>query len=317
MQIKNTKKKKIYSLSALTVFILLLAAGTAIGQADTQRVVPPPQPIQYNAGFDVIIKYNGDLIYGLVKEVGPYYIIYKRTDIPDGPVYSIPKNEVYVISYRNQVKDYMNNNAIGQYQYTDPYHENLNSRRYINYKNNNLFKSGSVHFNLGFIKSFSKVENSKDYSSSGSFPVISFGYETVFNNNLNLGLELGFGSRNFSRDEFSSYDSTQNSISLKENIFALYVYGRYYLLNNTSRIQPYIKAGLGIMTSHIRSETKINFTNDNSETIVVTSGARTVGLGVMARIGASYFVSKQLQVNVDAGFGGLSVINAGVSFNIQ
>lgn len=314
MHIKYTKKKKIFSLPALTVFILLLAAGTANGQADTQRVVPPPQPIQYNAGFDVIIKYNGDLIYGLVKEVGPYYVLYKRTDIPDGPVYSIPKNEVYVISYRNQVKDYMNYNETSQY--IDPDHQNLQSGRHISYKNDNLFKSGSVHFSLGFIKSFSKVENSKDYSSSGSFPVISFGYETVFNDNLNLGLELGFGSRNFSRDEFSSYDSTQNSISLKENIFALYVYGRYYLLNNSSRIQPYIKAGLGITSSHIRSETKINFTNDNSETIVVTSGARTVGLGVMAKVGAAYFISNQLQVNLDAGFG-LSVINAGISFNIQ
>ena len=316
MYIKNTKKKQIYSLPVLTIFILLLATGAANGQADTQRIVPPPQSIQYNAGFDVIIKYNGEIIYGLVKEVNSYYILYKRTDIPDGPVYTIPKNEVYVISYRNQVKDYINQNETVQNQYTEPYHHNRNSSRQINYKNNNLFKSGSVHFNLGFIKSFSKVENSKDYSTSGSFPVISFGYETFFNDNLNLGLELGFGSRNFSRDEFSSYDSAQNSISLKENIFALYVYGRYYLLSNTSRIQPYIKAGLGITSSHIRSETKINFTNNNSETIVVTSGARTVGLGVMARIGASYFVSNQLQVNVDAGFG-LSVINAGISFNIQ
>ena len=316
MYIKNTKKKQIYSLPVLTIFILLLATGAANGQADTQRIVPPPQSIQYNAGFDVIIKYNGEIIYGLVKEVNSYYILYKRTDIPDGPVYTIPKNEVYVISYRNQVKDYINQNETVQNQYTEPYHQNRNSSRQINYKNNNLFKSGSVHFNLGFIKSFSKVENSKDYSTSGTFPVISFGYETFFNDNLNLGLELGFGSRNFSRDEFSSYDSTQNSISLKENIFALYVYGRYYLLSNTSRIQPYIKAGLGITSSHIRSETKINFTNDNSETIVVTSGARTVGLGVMAKIGAAYFVSNQLQVNADAGFG-LTVINVGISFNIQ
>jgi outer membrane protein W len=160
------------------------------------------------------------------------------------------------------------------------------------------------------------VENSKDYSTTGSFPIISFGYETLFNNSLNLGLELGFGSRNFSRVEFSSYDSTQNSTSLKENIFALYVYGRYYLLSNTSRIQPYIKAGLDITSSHIRSETKINFTYDNSETIVVTSGARATGVGVMAKVGAAYFISNQLQVNLDAGFG-LSVINAGISFNIQ
>ena len=86
---------------------MFFAWGSVYGQADSLKVAPMPQTIPQNAGFDVIVKVNGDIVYGLVKEVGPEYIRYQRTDIPDGPVYIIPRNEVYVISYRNQVKDYI------------------------------------------------------------------------------------------------------------------------------------------------------------------------------------------------------------------
>ena len=241
-------------LFCVTALVLLFLANTAVAQVDSQKVVPPPatiHPVPQNAGFDVIVKLNGDLVYGLVKEVGPYYVSYQRTDIPDGPIYTIPITEVYVISYRNQVKDYINPEEIG------PSPNSLRPHRYINYKNNELFKNGTVTIGLGFLRSFSKVKNVSDYSSSGSFPVISLGYEVSYKSNLNFGLQIGFGNHNFSNQQYSSYDSTQNSITLKENIFALYLYGRYYVANNSSRLQPYVLAGLGITSSHIRSENEI------------------------------------------------------------
>ena len=95
-----------FCLTAFVVLLLMATAGNSYGQADTPEA-PRQPPMQLNAGFDVIVKLNGELVYGLVKEVGPYYISYQRTDIPDGPIYTIPINEVYVISYRNQVKDYI------------------------------------------------------------------------------------------------------------------------------------------------------------------------------------------------------------------
>jgi hypothetical protein len=33
---------------------------------------------------------------------------YKRTDIPDGPLYQLLRSEVYAISYRNQLKEILN-----------------------------------------------------------------------------------------------------------------------------------------------------------------------------------------------------------------
>jgi hypothetical protein len=59
-----------------------------------------------SAQFDVIIKNNGDIIYGKVTEVT--LVKYKRTDIPDGPLYQLLRSEVYAISYRNQLKEILN-----------------------------------------------------------------------------------------------------------------------------------------------------------------------------------------------------------------
>lgn len=311
MNKENYLLNKTFTLFSLFVLVMLFTISNANGQADTQRVIPPLlQPIQQNAGFDVIVKSNGDLVYGLVKEVGPYFISYQRTDIPNGPIYTMPRNEVYVISYRNQVKDYINGMDVQPSVLQDSRYQ-----RYINYKKD-LFKNGSINIGLGFLRSFSKVKDVSSYSSSSSFPVISFGYEVNFNKSLQLGLQIGFGSHSFSTQQFSSYDSTHSDITLKENIFALYVYGRYYLLNSSSRLQPYIMAGLGITSSNIHSENTISFTNDNSQTLLVKSGTRSTGLGIMVRVGGEYFISNQLQVFLDAGVG-LAVINVGVAITIK
>lgn len=306
-----------FTILILLVSGLLLTAGSAYSQSDSSKIphslLQFPQAIPQNAGFDVIVKINGDIVYGLVKEVGPYYVSYQRTDIPDGPVYTIPRNEVYVISYRNQVKDYINSE-----EGVDP--SSLNNgpqrNRHINYKNKDLFKNGSVRVGLGFLKSFSKVENSKDYSTSGGFPVISFGYEVYYKSNIRLGVQIGFGSHDFSKQEYSSYDSTKTDVTLKENIFGLYVYGRYYFLNSSSKLQPFILGGLGIVSSNVHENNTIRFTNDNTQVILVKSGTRKTGLGITARVGADYFISNQMQLFADAG-AGLSVINVGLTFSIK
>lgn len=307
----------IYTTCRYILMIAFLSCSQVFGQADTTKMPappPPPQPIQYNAGFDVIIKVNGDIIYGLVTEVAPYLIFYKRTDIPDGPIYSIPRNEVYAISYRNQVKDYIQPFAEnGEVQ--NPYNNQLKPYRDINYKKD-FFSNGNAMIGIGFLRSFSKVDNADKYSSSGISPVISLGYEVYYKDNIKLGALIGFGSHKFSDQQYSSYDSTLNDLSLKENIFGLYVYGKYSFLKSTSRLQPYITLGAGIATSHVKSENKISFTDDDSKVILVKSGARSAGLNIMARIGAEYFVSKQLQAFIDAG-SGLSAINLGVSVSVK
>jgi outer membrane protein W len=321
LKILNTKQnmmKRFLSVKYKTIFFVALLFFSVIlnrvyAQADTTKV-PIPHPIQQNAGFDVIVKLNGDLVYGLVKEVGPYYISYQRTDIPDGPIYKIARDEVYVISYRNQVKDYINGRIINpSIQDSVPA-----AKTEIISKNKEgiNFKNGSLQLGLGFLRSFSKLKNVNNYSTSATFPVVSIAYEVNYKSNIQLGLMIGFGSHKFSDQNYSTYDSTNNNISLTENIFGLYVYGRYYFMNASSRLQPYILAGPGITSSNIHSENKIRFTNGNTQIILVKSGTRSTGIGIIARAGAQYFVTNQFQVSLDAGVG-LSVIKLGVSFALK
>ncbi len=81
--------KTFFTVTGFLFISLLLIGNGALAQVpDTTKPFPPPPPMRPTAtnGFDVIIKKNGEIIYGLVKEVGLDLIIYQRTDIPNGPI---------------------------------------------------------------------------------------------------------------------------------------------------------------------------------------------------------------------------------------
>ena len=307
------------------IFIFLLSfvffSPCTYGQQtpDTTRPALPPTPVPTGAGFDVIIKKNGEIVYGLVKEVGLDLIIYQRTDIPDGPYYTIPRVEVYAISYRNQVKDILapmdapltpNLPGISNPYDRNPYYDyDLTRRR--------LFGNGILRFGLGFIRGVSKVKDADEYSTSATFPKISIGYDVYYRKNIRLGLQVAFGTNKFSNETFSSYDSTQSTGEIKENMFSVYLYGRYDLLDNSrSALRPYITAGIGINSSHVSTENTINFISNMDQVLLIKSGARAVGLGIIARIGADYYLNQNISVFADAGFG-TSVLNIGVSYRLN
>ncbi len=312
--------KKIYKTSLALLLANTLFCLVTFSQVDTTKVLPVPHGLpqlphnQPNAGFDVIIKINGDIIYGIVKEVGIDLVTYKRTDIPDGPIYTLFKNEIYAISYRNQITDYFSPPPIQpplEPVISDPYKKNP-----VDYGQNPLFRNGNLRVSLGFIKSFSKLDNKDEYSSSGTFPAFNIGYDAYFKNQVRLGIQMGFGSGRYSKQDYNNYDSIQNNIEVKENIFSLFAYARYTLMNNASRIKPYIIGGLGINSSRVKAENTISFTNNSSQTLLVTSGTRSVGLGLMARVGADYYINNQLQAFADVGVG-LAIVNLGISLNVN
>ncbi|MEO5889631.1 MAG: outer membrane beta-barrel protein [Ferruginibacter sp.] len=312
--------KKIYKALSFLIVVILSFSHSLHAQVDSAKLLPsiqvipnPPLP-QLNAGFDVIIKINGDIIYGIVKEVGIDLVTYKRTDIPDGPIYTLFKNEIYAISYRNQLTEYFSP-AAGE-QVIEPLTSDPYKNYPIDYRHNPILRNGSLRVGLGFIKSFSRVDNKDEYSSSGTFPAINIGYDADFKNQVRLGIQLGFGSRRYAKQDYNTYDSVQNNIDIKENIFSLFAYARYSLMNNSSRIKPYLIGGLGINSSRINSENTINFTNNSTQTLLVTSGTRSVSLGLMARVGAEYYINNQIQAYADIGVG-LAVVNLGISFNLK
>lgn len=54
---------------------------------------------------DVITKTNGDDILAVVTEVLPNAVKYKKYDNPEGPLYTLKKSEIFMITYENGSKD--------------------------------------------------------------------------------------------------------------------------------------------------------------------------------------------------------------------
>lgn len=308
-------KKNFYQIAFLLMWMILLCTNSAFAQRpDPEFPHWPPG----NTAFDVIIKKNGELVYGLVKEVGETLIKYKRTDIPDGPIYSIPKQEVYAISYRNQVKDilsptiqfpFINKDSLLQVPVVIP----VTNKPHKVYS---LFDQSSILGGIGFIRSYSKVDNANDYSSKTTLPVLMLAYEVQKNDQLNFGLLAAIGSYKFSKQEYSSYDSAFNNIIRKENIFTLYVYGKYHFMDSHNALRPYVQGGLGIRSSYVRSENTLSFLTTPNQTIIINSGARSVGLGVMLRAGITYRLNEQFKLFTDAGIGP-SILHFGVIYRVS
>ena len=317
--------------------IFLICGGVAFCQvkqpADTSR----PVQKNVNAGFDVIIKKNGDMVYGLVKEVGPVLISYQRTDIPDGPLYTINRYEVYAISYRNQVKDIINPlkdsvvhdtvvvhdsppapvmhdsviNAIDTIAHTPA--PPAAGKAFINPKN---LSTGNIRIGLGFIRSYTKVGQAGQYKSYVNFPVFSVAYDVRYTNELRFGLQVSYGHHKFTGQQYSSYDSTNTASSLNEYIFMVDAYARYNFSYHTSKVQPYVIGGIGIHNSHVNYEYDIAFINNANHPVQVKSGNNNISLGLMGRIGADYLLDRNTKVFGDIGFGA-SVLNLGVSLRID
>lgn len=301
-------KKNRIALLLVLLPVLCMHIG-AYGQTVPPQDTTKPMAPVYNAGFDVIIKKNGEIVYGLIQEVGLQVIKYQRTDIPNGPVYTMPRFEVYAISYRNQVKEILAPTN-EDYEVLQPGYDRYKGKR------TQFLQNGAVRLGLGFIRGYTRVSNAKDYSSSATFPVVSIAYDGAFRNQVRLGAQLAFGSHKFSGQQYSSYDSTQSNIAIKENIFTLHLYARYNFSKSTSALQPYLVGGLGITTSNIRTDYDISFINNPGKVVQVKSGSRAVGAGVLLRAGAGYYFTSQLSAFADIGFGP-SLLNVGIAASID
>ena len=83
------------TLLALCLLFVTLLPGFA-GLVNAQESKGNPKPV------DVIIKVDGDILYGKVTELNTDNIRYLRAEMPDGPVVAILRKDIYAISYSNQ-----------------------------------------------------------------------------------------------------------------------------------------------------------------------------------------------------------------------
>ena len=60
---------------------------------------------------DIILKKNADEIQAKVLKVAETEIEYKKWENLDGPIYTIPANEIFIIKYQNGSKDIISANS--------------------------------------------------------------------------------------------------------------------------------------------------------------------------------------------------------------
>ncbi len=307
-----------------TLFLLLF---TGLWLSLLPAVAQVSAPVATNS-FDVIIKKNGELINGLVTEVDMQYIKYKRTDIPDGPIYTLSRSEVYAINYRNQVKDILapadsslfrqpsrtvvvDTTAVPVDSVED---ESSNMDEKVNkWLAKENFSSPEIRFQLGFIRGFTKVNNIDAYTASMRFPGIGISYDSQFKNNFRVGVTFGVAGSRFKQTQYDSYDSLQVNRDLDETLLLLNVYAKRRF--GEGRLKPYLLLGLGINGSFLKSKAVFAADNTSDRRIQVTSNSRAFSLGIQARLGVDYEVNPGLMVFGDIG-AGLSVLQFGIGYRL-
>jgi hypothetical protein len=316
-------------------FITLFSVSSAFTQSGTPADTVKPLKAQVNAGFDVIIKKNGVILYGIVKEVGQQLIRYQRTDIPDGPIYTVPREEIFAISYRNQVKDILNplkdtSVTVPQtiiHDRTPAVHDTVfvhdttaattkQFHKPDSLSKSNHFRQGDLRIGIGFLRSYTRVNQASQYASTFNFPIISIAYDVSFREHVRLGIQASFGPHKFTGQSYSSYDSLQTNTVMKEYIFMLDGYGIYYFPYRTERIKPYVLGGLGIHSSHVNTEYDLDFVNEANHTLAVMSGNNAISIGILARIGAEYNLNNNLSAFGDVGIGA-SILSFGIRAHLN
>ena len=251
--------------------------------------------------YDVIVRQDGIIITGKILEVNLFSIKYQRLDMPDGPVMEIPRNTVYAITYRNQITEYLlpvdsaafykpaeNEASIKSKTWNERWYANLDS--------------GRLQLGLGFIRSFSLIDNVESLSNRGGSAGYWLGYSFPVRRNIELGIVAGLASFRYLENRISEYDQFQIIRNIKENIFSIGVTGIYRM--GLKRLDPYVMGGLVFYSSRANSDGTIQFLDD-LRTVSVQNSAAGTSLGFLIRGGAS--------LNFDSKFGAYFDIGNGIT----
>lgn len=299
---------------SLKIFLLLFIGFygvIALGQAQNTSVPA--------AEFDVIVKKSGEIIHGKVMEVSLELVRYKRTDIPDGPIYVMLREDIFAISYRNQLTEYI--------APVDSLF--LRGRTFPSSKNNknaganagkqdtiNLFPylaEGNFHIGIGAIRNISLVSDIDQYTAEAGFPSVHIAYYFPFKRNLELGFTIGYASFKYSNVDYSEYDQLRTNRKLTESLFSFGLLAKYSI--DLLLLKPYATGGVAYNTSNVKSTSEITFTDDN-RVVLIEGGARSKRLGILMRVGVDVKLLKTLGVYADVGTG-LSLMQLGAILKLS
>jgi hypothetical protein len=307
----NKTMRTTYCMKYLLLFATIILNSLAVRSQATD--VPP-------AGFDVIITNNGDIIYGKVVEVGLILIKYKRTDIPDGPIYEIPREEVYAISYRNQLKEYMSPADLSVFGYPNNYNKRKRKAPILTQKATEdstswLFnvQNGNIRVGLGSLRNVSRVSDVGEFKDELGVPAIFFSYIFPCKKNIDLGIALGWARFKYSINHYSEYDMLMINRTIKESLMSISALARYNIV--VRNFTPYLMGGISYINSNVRSEGEISFTQDG-KTVTVQGGGRSGGPGIIMRLGSDIKIKENISCYADFGTG-LTLIQIGATIKLE
>lgn len=265
---------------------------------------------------DIIIRVDGDIIYGKVLEVSQENVKYRISDIKNGPVITLPRNLVYAISYSNNstqiISPTFGKSKVEQtpFDQQKPDNETSEEEQGTNWKDN--MAHGTVKIGMGFSREYTSFAGVEDFNKVASAPSLVAAYQFRYNKYLITGANLGYASFKYDYNKFSDYDQIDISQDINELIVTLGVYGRYNIMNGF--IKPYLLLGLNINYVYATIDGDIFF-REELKHITTSSVARGFKTDIVGRAGLDILFGKKFGVYSDIGTG-TSLLQVGAAFNL-
>ena len=215
---------------------------------------------------DNIILKNGDEIPATITEITINEVKYKKWKFKDGPGYTILKNEVFMIVYRNGTKDVFKEN------------DNITI---IPINKNHFKQKGFSNISELILTSDNNWYNIESFINSQkiAFQTVT-GYQ--FNSNFNLGLGLGIYYR-----KYLSYGNYYPSY-VQSSIFPMFIDFRINFLKR--RFSPFVTFSGGYSIFH-----NYDLGNNIENTL-------KGGLLLSSSVGLKAFVSNKIALNFSVGY---------------
>jgi hypothetical protein len=216
---------------------------------------------------DNIILKNGDEIPATITEITINEVKYKKWKFKDGPGYTILKNEVFMIVYRNGTKDVFKENEnvpiipINKNHFKQKGFSNISELILTSYNN---------WYNIGSFINSQKI----------AFQTVT-GYQ--LNSNFNLGLGLGIDYR-----KYLSYGTGYFPNYVQSSIFPMFIDFRINFLKR--RFSPFVTFSGGYSIFH-----NYDLGNNMENTL-------KGGLLLSSAVGLKAFVSNKIALNFSIGY---------------
>jgi hypothetical protein len=170
---------------------------------------------------DKIVCISGEEIEGIVSEITPEFISYKKCDYIDGPKYTIEKSKVFIIKYKNGSKDVINDLA-------EPISSTFKKEK-EKVAHGKLYYGFELHYDQAIKNENYNVNNyientSHNYSHLSNIEYNSFLFNYKANKIYEIDLSVGVG---FARLNY--YSSIKNGVSQNDTRLTI---NQYYSSNN-------------------------------------------------------------------------------------